>query len=108
MFGVAHVDIGGIKMQADVKTDYRSAKVNSVELSEFSENGISDFDTLKTLLIQKYGAPTSQETKLDDIGAHVKTAVWTFPSTAITLSLREGKVIYLDYKMTDKKALDVL
>ena len=107
------IEIGDIKMKPKVKAGYGSTKVVSVELADFggatgSRNGVRNFDTLKTLLIQKYGAPVTQETKLDDIGAHVKTVLWTFPSTAITLSLREEKVIFLEYKMTDKKALDKL
>jgi hypothetical protein len=100
-------------MEVTVQAGYGSAKVVSVELVDLAGglvegHGIRNFDTLRTLLIQKYGTPANQETKLDDIGAHVTTVLWTLPSTAIRLSLREEKGIFLEYKATDKKALDKL
>jgi hypothetical protein len=100
-------------MDATVQAGYGSTKVVSVQLADLagalrSGNGIRDFDTLKMLLIQKYGTPANQETKKDEIGAHVTTVLWAFPSTAILLSLREETVIYLEYKAADKKALDKL
>jgi hypothetical protein len=112
--GIDPIEIGTIKMtDITVQAGYGSTKVVSVQLADFAGatgrgNGISDFDTLKTLLIQKYGSPANQETKRDDIGASVTTVLWTFPSTSILLSLRERSVIYLEYKATDKKALDKL
>jgi hypothetical protein len=107
------IEIGPTTMEVTVQAGYGSAKVVSVELVDLAGglvegHGIRNFDTLRTLLIQKYGTPANQETKLDDIGAHVTTVLWTLPSTAIRLSLREEKGIFLEYKATDKKALDKL
>jgi hypothetical protein len=107
------VEIGDIKMDATVQAGYGSTNVASVQLADLagslrSGNGIRDFDILKTLLIQKYGSPADQETKRDEIGTRVTTVLWAFPSTAILLSLREDTVVYLEYKATDRKALDKL
>lgn len=107
------VEVGDIKMKVTVQAGYKSTKVVSVQLADLNGasgtgNGVRNFDTLKTLLIQKYGTPVNQETKIDDIGAHITTVLWTFTSTSILLTLREQKVIYLEYGATDKKALGVL
>jgi hypothetical protein len=79
-------------------------------------SGPGDFDTLKTLLIQKYGAPVSdQSTREND--SRVKTALWTFPSTSIELTLiwldtsagiQNIGTILLHYTAPDKKAMDNL
>jgi hypothetical protein len=84
-----------------------SDRISKVELSALLA-GSQKFDTLKTLLIQKYGIPVNEETKTDEINARVTTVLWTFPSTSIHLMLREGRTIFLEYTATDKKALDVL
>ena len=81
--------------------------------------GPNDFDTLRRLLIEKYGAPVHEDSKREPgytpTGDLIKTVLWVFPSTSITLELSNqiGSVppmgsVKLDYKATDKKALDKL
>jgi hypothetical protein len=73
------------------------------------------FDSLKQSLIEKYGKPSDQDVKTEhpvpgplgsDIAAVHRTALWTFPSTAITLDWMEygdtGSVMIL-YKEVNKK-----
>jgi hypothetical protein len=102
-FSMDAVDVGDIHMGVTVEAAYGSTKVANVRLSDFagaSKNGVGirDFDALRIMLIQKYGPIANQETKLDEIGARVTTVLWTFPSTAIILSLREQSVVYLEYR----------
>ena len=71
----------------------------------------SAFDSLKKLLIEKYGSPKNEDRKVE--GRDVKSLVfWTFPSTAISLRRSEGRYGYgyvaVYYEAVDKKALDVL
>lgn len=102
-------EIGDIKMHVKIQAAYKSTKIIGVELSDLiGKNGPDNFDTLKALLIQKYGAPSNQETKIDEIGAHVRSILWTLPSTAILLTIRQEATLFLEYKATDKKALDKL
>jgi hypothetical protein len=101
------VKIGDIAMKVDTFTKGDTDSIKRIQLYNFFSNQ-HDFDTLKTLLTQKYGASASQETKRDEINARITTVLWTFPSTSILLTLREGKTLYLDYTATDKKALDKL
>jgi hypothetical protein len=69
------------------------------------------FDSLKILLIEKYGQPNNEDRKVEgrDVNSIV---VWTFPSTSISLRRSEtpegiGSVL-VNYSAVDKKALDVL
>jgi hypothetical protein len=102
-FEMDPVDVGDIHMGVTVESAYGSPRVNAVRLSDFlgtPQNGIGmrHFEELKIMLLQKYGPAASQETKTDEIGASVATTLWTFPSTAIILSLRERSVVYLEYR----------
>jgi hypothetical protein len=65
-----------------------------------------NFDTLKTLLIQKYGLFVSDETK-KEFGGSAREVRWMFPSASILLTLN-NIALTVDYIATDKKALDVL
>ena len=114
------IKIDDIQMSVSVGAKHGTEKISKVKLwlyfgladsAKFS--GPQDFDTLKTLLIAKYGAPANDETKRED-GDRVKTILWTFPSTSIVLMLKQSETspnlgaIYLDYAASDKKALDLV
>ncbi len=114
------VKVGDISMKASAGAKHGSERVTQVRLwlsfglpSDPATAGFHDFDTLRTLLIQKYGSPINEETKRE-YGDPVKTVLWTFPSTSITLKLDQKAsapnlgTITLQYMATDKKALDVL
>ncbi len=98
------IKVGDIDLSVEIAA--KNNRIAKVELSDLPA-GSSDFDKIKTLLIQKYGTPASQESKIADFGVHA-TALWTFPSTSIFLEGRGGDVVFLSYTATDKKALDVL
>ena len=88
-------------MMVNVSTKRGSELTNGVHLSNYSSTS-HDFDTIKALLIQKYGRPISEETKPDELNVSVTTVLWSFPSTSIELSMRNGKgVIFLDYIEAD-------
>jgi hypothetical protein len=72
--------------------------------------GVS-YDSLKSLLIEKYGSPKSDDRRVE--GRDTNTIVtWTFPSTLITLRRSEDTYGYgsvlINYAAVDKKALDIL
>ncbi len=49
-----------------------------------------DFDTLRTFLIGKYGAPSGEESKRGENFRLIKTVQWTFPSTSILMTLEQS------------------
>jgi hypothetical protein len=73
-----------------------------------SSAGPQDFDTLRTMLIQKYGNPTSEETKRGENFRLMKSVLWTFRSTSILMTLEQSASlpnlgnIYLDYTATSQ------
>jgi hypothetical protein len=112
------VDVGDITMKVSIGARHGSDQVSRVRLwmnfglrDSAPLASAKDFDTLKILLIQKYGPPVDGETKTDGTDA-VRTFWWAFPSTSITLTLSQaqkcGGRIELDYLATDQKALDTL
>jgi hypothetical protein len=74
-------------------------------------NAAQEFDTLKALLIQKYGTPIDGEWRSEGTDA-VRTFLWIFPSTTIRLTIRQDQKaqgrIDLEYLATDQRALDSL
>jgi hypothetical protein len=114
------VKVGDIALKPSASAKHGSKQITLIRLWESfglpgnaPSAGPSDFETLRTLLIQKYGSPTGEESKRE-YGDPVRMALWTFSSTSIQLTLTQkdrmpslGK-IELEYKATDKKALDVL
>lgn len=116
---IAHpVEIGDFTMKLSIGARRNSDWVSRVHLwmnfgSRDSDPAASakDFDTLKILLIQKYGPPIDGETKTGATDS-IRTFLWTFPSTSITLKLTEdqkaGGRIDLEYMATDTKALEAL
>ena len=106
------IKIGDIGMDADAAAKHGSEHIFNVVLTWIfsghpeGPSGSHGFDTLKTLLIQKYGLPVSDEKKRE-FGDPVREVLWTFPSTSILLKLGQVAVT-VNYAATDKKALDVL
>jgi hypothetical protein len=111
------VEIGSIRATASIQTKRNSDKVNSVvvNVAEVREDpGVraDRFDTVRTLLIQKYGTPKNEDRKPD--GDNLRTnVVWTFPSTSITLLWVEGRryrhgYVTITYEAVDERSLDVL
>jgi hypothetical protein len=114
------IKIGDIGMSVSVGAKHGTEKISKVSMwmyfglsSSAQLAGPQDFDTLKTLLITKYGAPANEETKREG-GDRVRTILWTFPSTSIVLKLNQSATspnlgsILLDYAASDKKALDLV
>jgi hypothetical protein len=100
------VVVGDITMRVSIAAKHGSARVSRVRLS--TNSGTEDFDTLKTQLIQKYGPPIDGETRTEGTDT-IRTFLWTFPSTSIRLTLRQGQGrIEVEYNATDKSALDAL
>jgi hypothetical protein len=104
------VEVGDITMRVSIGARHGSDQISRVRLSMNSAT-TRDFDTLKTLLIQKYGPPIDGETRTDGTDG-IRTFLWTFPSTSIRLTLTQGQKgqgrIDLEYMATDRNALDVL
>ena len=91
------VKMGEVEMGVQIGARQRSEKIASVRLwshfglaSSAPRAGSQDFDTLRTLLIQKYGHPANEETKRGENFRLIRTVLWTFPSTSIVLSLEQS------------------
>ncbi len=109
------VKIGGVEMGVQVGARRGSDKITSVTLwSHFGlpssprSAGPKDFDTLKASLIQQYGPPDQEETKRGLNFRLLKTALWTFPSTSIQMTMEQSASlpslgnIDLDYSADEK------
>ena len=113
---IPSVHVGEIVMRASVSTGASTENASQVVmLSVFGQPAsdprasASDFETLKSLLIEKYGHPTTEETHIE---RGVKSVTWIFPSTTINLEITGAEsnhgYIVLIYSATDHKALDAL
>jgi hypothetical protein len=87
-----------------------SDKLTIVSLAvDKGENRSVAFDSLKRSLIEKFGKPSDENTKLDHPipGAFLRTVFWSFPSTSITLEWHEfsetSGLIYVNYLPRNKK-----
>ena len=95
------VKVGNLDMGALLEVS--GERINGVELSIFGLGGEareSAYNTLKAMLIDKYGGATTDNQK--------STAIWVFPSTLITLETVGTGILDITYKQSDKKAKDVL
>jgi hypothetical protein len=98
------------KLRVAIGARHGSDQISRVRLWDNSA-GTEEFDTLKTLLIQKYGPPIDADSR-SELADAVRTFLWTFPSTTIRLTLRldqkaQGRSA-LEYLATDQRALDAL
>ncbi len=86
--------IANVKLDAQAGARQPGDKITSVRLWSYfglansaPGAGAQDFDTLKSALIQKYGAPAREDTTHGENFRLIRTAAWNFPSTSITLTL---------------------
>ena len=90
------ITVSDVKLDVGASSKPGLNKISMVSLTKVHARPFErldpDFDTLKTLLIQKYGQPNSDETtmKFDE---KVKTVLWVLPSTSITLELSAVAVL---------------
>jgi len=109
------VKVVGIEMGVQVGAGPGSRKITLVRLWSFFGlpsspplAGPQDFDTLKTMLIQKYGPPANEEAKRGENFRLLKTVLWTFPSTSILLTLEQSSSlpnlgnIFVEYTAIDR------
>jgi len=109
------VKVGGIEMGVQVGARLGSEKISVARMWSFFGlpssaplAGPRDFDTLKAMLIQEYGAPASEDTKRGENFRLLKSVLWTFPSTSIVLALEQSSSlpnlgnIFLEYAEVDK------
>jgi hypothetical protein len=113
-----NVKIGDLEMKASLQTPKGSDQIKQVTISLRADmqspafvRSIA-FDRLKPLLIEKYGAPTNEDRTTEGNNI-IKKALWSLPSTTISLIWSESNrfqlgYVALMYKAVDKKALDSL
>jgi len=112
------VKMGDIEMGAEAGARRGSEKITWVRLwsyfglpSSAPLAGPQDFETLKNMLVQKYGAPANEEVKRGENFRLLKTVLWTFPATSILITLEQSASlpnlgsIYLDYTANEKQPL---
>jgi hypothetical protein len=115
----AKVEVGDIKMTASLSATgiypdkyVPSKPVSQIELTTVPSldhrSELDVYEYLRSALTQKYGTPTSEYRKPDELNVMVTGAVWIFPSTTITLKLRHSGFLFLTYQRADKKAKDAL
>jgi hypothetical protein len=105
--------MGGVEMDVQVGARQGAGKVTFVRLSSYfglpnspPRASAEDFDTLRTMLVQKYGDPASEESTRGENFRLIKNVVWTFPSTSIRLRLEASSSlpnlgnIFLEYAAT--------
>lgn len=109
------VNVGGVEMGVQVGARQGSGKLSLVRLWSYFGlpnsaplAGPQDFDTLRAMLIQKYGPPANEETKRGENFRLIKTVLWTFPSTSILMTLEQSSSlpnlgnIFVEYTATHK------
>lgn len=94
------VKMGGVQMGVQVGAREGSEKIASIRLWSYfglptspPGAGAQDFDTLRAILIEKYGLPASEETTHGENFRIIKTVAWTFPSTSIAMKLEASTSI---------------
>jgi hypothetical protein len=113
---VEGLHIGEIAAHAVVMSKRESDLVSHVnigcDIPAFMSARADAFLTLKSLLIEKYRSPKSEDRKPGILDHETDvTVLWIFPATSITLSWDESPslgFVTIRYMPTDKKALDVL
>ncbi|MBZ5626111.1 MAG: hypothetical protein LAQ69_46610 [Acidobacteriia bacterium] len=114
------VTIGNLHLDASAGAKQPSDRITQVRLSMFfglSDSaplaGPQDFETLRTLLIQKYGSHTRTATS-ESYGDVIQTVTWIFPHSTITLTLLQKQSapdigsVEVVYSQTEPNARDVL
>jgi|ERR1700733_2567102 hypothetical protein len=109
------VNIGGVELGVQAGARHGSEKITLVTLWSYfglttsaPTAGPQDFDTLKTILIQKYGQPANEEVKRGLNFRSIKTVQWKFPSTSILMTLEQSASLphlgnlTIDYTASDK------
>jgi hypothetical protein len=120
---IKDLPVGDLIAECGLYTQRNSAVVTSVSLVFGKLEGLPltrelSFDTLKRLLIEKYGQPKNEDRKSEPdpvVGGQrvSSTVLWISPSTSITL-LRLESIGYgtgyvkLTYRAADNKAKSVL
>jgi hypothetical protein len=107
------VKVSGVEMEVQVGARQGTGKVTFVRLSSYFGlpsspplAGAQDFDTLRTMLILKYGNPANEETTRGENFRLIKTVLWTFPSTSVRMRLEQSSSlpnlgnIFLEYTAT--------
>jgi hypothetical protein len=94
------VKVGGVEMGVQVGARVGSEKISSIRLWSYfglpnspPGAGAANFDTLRTVLIEKYGQPAHEETKHGENFRIIQTVFWTFPSTSILMTLEASTSI---------------
>ena len=97
LLNLSPVKMNNIELGVQVGARHGTEKIALVRLWSYfglstspPSAGPQDFDTLKTMLIQKYGTAASEETKRGENFRLLKSVLWTFPSTSIVLSLEQS------------------
>lgn len=99
------MEIEGSHFKVYLHLNYTTNKLDHVAIEPEGEHmDDAAFDSLIRMLIQKYGAPTSQKDDKNIFG-QTKKRTWIFPSTVIELSWMElsGALTILNYKPNNKE-----
>jgi hypothetical protein len=91
------VKMGGVELGVQVGARRGMEKITAVTLWSYfglansaPSAGPRDFDTLKTLLVQKYGQPANEETKRGLNFRLINSLLWKFPSTSILMTMEQS------------------
>src|SRR5579859_6885885 len=94
------VKMSGVEMGVQAGAKAGSEKITMVRLWSYfglatsaPTAGAQDFDTLRTVLIQKYGNPAGEETRHGENFRIIRSVRWAFPSTSIAMTLEQSSSI---------------
>ena len=108
------VPIGDITCRIAIQAKRNSETVTAVTIHAIAhaiEQRSEAFDTLKKLLIEKYGQPKSEDRRREARNT-LAVSLWSFPSTSIALRRLEGPYgigyVVVEFSSVNKKSLDAM
>lgn len=108
------VKLGGVQLGVQAGARGDDGKISSVKLwlhfglaNSPPGSSARDYDTLRSILIEKYGQPAKEETQRGENFRLIKKVSWTFPSTSILMTLEASSAIpnlgNIDIDFTSKR-----
>ena len=95
LLNLPSITVAGINLKVHCGAKHGTDSITLVAMND-SDPSPEDRATIKTLLIQKYGQPNSQDEN---------SVLWVLSSTSITMEVNRFGWINLTYKATEKNSL---
>ena len=90
------ITVAGINLGVNCGAKLGTDSITLVRMSDWGNPSPGNRDTIKTLLIQKYGQPNSQDEN---------SVLWVLSSTSITMEVNRFGWVSIIYKAIEKNSL---